>query len=1140
MVLQSEVNSLLRDIQSIAGFQTFCKDICRRNAPNEIGLPRAARLPILSLLQTELNQPIVLITDRVERALTHLEELKFWAPDQSHYHFPEPAPLFYEQAAWGVRTRRERLFVLAELSKYHVLGRPKPVNAPIIVAPLRAVMTRTLPRRDFLKNSQVVKIGQEMSMANLQGELVNLGYQVADTVLEPGQIAKRGGLLDIWPPAVDHPYRLDFFGDEIDSLREFDPASQRTIGRLNDIHITPAREYLPGYLADRHAPQIDLNEFQIPVIHPGASSFIEYLPKNALIVLDGGDIIHTLALEIEEQAVKMCQAHILEGTLQDDYPVPYMTLSEIMDHAGSRKWLQMSHAVQQEYEDLSNAFYPGIRFAGQVKKFFEEVDQKCLQQETIVIVTRQCTRLEKIWQERKTDYARPPVFIQGTLTEGWGLHGSDGKLAHLFTDSEIFGWDRPKLRQRQRPVAEAPEAGYSDLKAGEWVVHIDHGIGRFIGLVTRTIDDIEREYLCIEYVDGDELFVPVHQADRLSRYIGPDGGKPRLSRLGGNEWVAARERVKENVKEVARDLLGIYARRQVVRGVSFSKDTPWQQELEASFPYIETQDQINAIADVKRDMENQRPMDRLLCGDVGYGKTEVALRAAFKAVMDGKQVAMLVPTTVLAQQHFETFRRRLLAFPVNVEMLSRFRTAKEQANIVERLIAGTVDIVIGTHRLLQSDVIFKDLGLVIIDEEQRFGVAHKEYFKKLRAELDVLTLTATPIPRTLYMALTGVRDISNINTPPEERLPIITQIGPYSTKVVRQAVLRELDRGGQVFFVHNRVQTIEAVKRHLAQVVPEARIGVAHGQMKEGALSSVMEQFTQGEIDVLLCTSIIESGLDIPNANTLIVDRGDTFGLAQLYQLRGRVGRGAQRAYAYFFRHGRRLPTVEGLERLEVIAENTQLGAGYSIAMRDLEMRGAGELLGNQQHGYIAMVGFYLYTRLLAQAVQKLQKGETPNHIGVIESGVPQVYIPISVDLPLHVGIPQSYVAKQTMRLNLYRRLANLETEEDLDLIEAEFRDRFGDLPEQVNNLIFQIRIKLKGQGAGLQSITTEGNQIVMRFQAFPQEEELPELPKPIRAGKSAYWMPVQFSKMDTWRDMLLDALDAIRDARQTVKVQDG
>ena len=566
----------------------------------------------------------------------------------------------------------------------------------------------------------------------------------------------------------------------------------------------------------------------------------------------------------------------------------------------------------------------------------------------------------------------------------------------------------------------------------------------------------------------------------------------------------------------------------MAEGYAFKIDSAWQQELEASFPYVETKDQIKAIEAVKRDMENARPMDRLLCGDVGYGKTEVALRAAFKAVNDGKQVAILVPTTVLAQQHYTTFRQRLAAYPVEVEMLSRFRTHKEQDEIVKKLVDGRLDIIIGTHRLIQPDVTFKDLGLVIIDEEQRFGVTHKEHFKKLRTEVDVLTLTATPIPRTLYMALTGVRDISNINTPPEERQPVITHIGPYSPRLVRQACLRELERGGQVFFVHNRVQTIRAMQSHLNQLVPEARVAIAHGQMPETELSSVMEKFSQGDVDILLCTSIIESGLDIPNANTLIVDRGDTFGLAQLYQLRGRVGRGAQRAYAYFFRHRRKPPTPEGYERLETIAENTQLGAGYSIAMRDLEMRGAGELLGNRQHGYIASVGFHLYTRLLAQAVRDLRRFEGLASPVLSDLEDLQMALPVSVDLPLAIGIPADYVANTNMRLQLYRRLADLRNEDELKTLEEEFADRFGSLPDQVADLFYQFQVKLLAERAGLTSVTAEGDQIVLRYPASPvglQTPPLPEVGLDTRTGKNAYWMAC--NGLD-WRENLIEVLSAI------------
>jgi transcription-repair coupling factor (superfamily II helicase) len=576
-------------------------------------------------------------------------------------------------------------------------------------------------------------------------------------------------------------------------------------------------------------------------------------------------------------------------------------------------------------------------------------------------------------------------------------------------------------------------------------------------------------------------------------------------------------------------LLNLYARRQIAEGFAFNSDTAWQGELEASFPYVETEDQMKVIAEVKRDMESPRPMDRLLCGDVGYGKTEVALRAAFKAVMDGMQVAILVPTTVLAQQHYETFCQRLAAFPLVVEMLSRFRTPRQQDEVLRGLSNGSVDIVVGTHRLIQPDVQFKDLGLVIIDEEQRFGVTHKEHLKKLRTEVDVLTLTATPIPRTLYMALTGVRDISNLNTPPEERLPIITHVGPYSPRLIRQAVQRELERGGQIFFVHNRVQTINAMRMHLAKLVPEARVAIAHGQMPENELAQVMHKFTAGEIDILLSTSIIESGLDIPNTNTLIVDRADAFGLAQLYQLRGRVGRGAVRAYAYFFRHRRKPPTIEGQERLEVIAENTQLGAGYSIAMRDLEIRGAGELLGTRQHGYIVAVGFHLYTRLLADAIRRLRTSRD----ALVKPEIPEselldisLSLPVNVDLPLAVGIPMDYISDQDLRLRLYRRLADLRDESAIDALGAEFHDRFGPLPEIVQNLFYQMRVKIRAEAAGLASVSSENGQFLLRYPPPPEaveQKHLPDLGPGIRGGKNAYWLT--FGKVPDWRERLLEIL---------------
>lgn len=1094
-------------------------------------LRRAARLPVLVSMYRMTNQPVLLITDRADHALTLFDELSLWAPNAKRLLIPEPTSLFYEKAPWGENTRRERLVALTTLAAYHVPGTTPSgndsLNHAILVAPARALMARTLPLREFLKSTRSLRPGQNAQPDELARAWSTLGYTHVNTVIAPGQFSRRGGILDIWSPASEHPSRIEFFGDEIETLRQFDPATQRTSGHSERLMITPAREYILP--TDLETPPEEISEFHIPIMHPYPASLLDYLPRQALVFIDDLQAILDATLDLEEQAVTFRKDAIAEGVIPEDFPVPYLSWSEIADNLpvdrtmvlGSKTDLEtLQDEDSQSGNPISRSFLPGPRYGGRLKPFMEYLTERVEQGENSIIVSRQSARLAELWGE-STPYPLPtsPIFIEGSLTEGFTFLSADSPPVHLFTDGEIFGWRRPELRQRPRAVAESPEGAYTDLQAGDYVVHVDHGIGIFVGLVTRTIDSLEREYLCIEYADEAQLFVPVHQADRVTRYVA-DTRTPALSRLGGMEWRNVKTHVKEAVVEVAQDLLELYATRSVVKGHAFAKDSPWQQELEASFPYIETDDQIRVLDEVKRDMETARPMDRLICGDVGYGKTEVALRAAFKAVMDGKQVAVLVPTTVLAQQHYQTFRQRLAAFPVAVEMLSRFRSHAEQRDIVQRLQNDAVDIVIGTHRLLSSDVVFKDLGLLIIDEEQRFGVTHKETLKKLRSEIDVLTLTATPIPRTLYMALTGVRDISTINTPPEERLPIITHVGPYQPRLVRQAILRELERGGQVFFVHNRVQTIGGISRHLEQLVPEARIAIAHGQMPEHILSERMKQFVNGDVDVLVSTSIIESGLDIPNANTLIVDRADSFGLAQLYQLRGRVGRGAQRAYSFFFRHTRRSPTPEGRERMETIAENTQLGAGYSIAMRDLEIRGTGDILGTRQHGHIVAVGFHLYTRLLAEAVRQLR----PSQPALLQKGwqIPRPS-PANVDLPMPANIPAEYVADRTMRLRLYRRMADLQTLQEVDSLADEFVDRFGPLPVAVSNLFFQLKVKLLAEQASLASISSENGQLVMRF---PDKEVPASLPNPgpfVRVGKTALWMP--YTNLPNWRETLVEVL---------------
>jgi transcription-repair coupling factor (superfamily II helicase) len=950
--------------------------------------------------------------------------------------------------------------------------------------------------------------------------------------------------------------RLDFFGDEIETIRRFDPASQRTMEKLEDILVTPAREYLMPVARDSSREDGGINvavqaaeqysEFHIPLLHAAQSSLLDYLPSKSLMMIDDLGLIESMANEVEEQAVKFRQESMAEGTLAKDFPIPYLPWSELHDSLGGFASLELGHSAeltadpQSSNAELSEQFGHDERFGGRLKPFIDYLSPIVQRGEQAFIVSRQSPRLQELWNEH---YPESQVlnlhFIEASLSEGFTLT-TQPFATHLITDSEIFGWERPQARTRQRAAADTPESLYADLQAGDYVVHIDHGIGRFTGLTQRQLDGHEREYLAVEFDNDGALFVPVHQADRLTRYVGADGGRPALDHLGGQAWGETKRRVREAVQKVAEELLDLYARRQVVEGYPFSADSQWQRELEDSFTYVETDDQKRAIDEIKRDMERARPMDRLLCGDVGYGKTEVALRAAFKAVMSGRQAAVLVPTTVLAQQHFETFSQRLAAFPVKVEMLSRFRTPREQTEILFKLALGEIDIIIGTHRLISADVEFKNLGLVIIDEEQRFGVTHKEHLKKLRTEVDVLTLTATPIPRTLYMALTGVRDISNLNTPPEERLPIVTHVGPYSPRLARQAILRELERGGQIFFVHNRVNTIDAMKAHLNKLVPEARVDIGHGQMHETQLAAVMHNFNMGEIDILLCTTIIESGLDIPNANTLIVDRADTFGLAQLYQLRGRVGRGAMRAYAYFFRHNKLPPTQDGQQRLEVIAENTQLGAGYSIAMRDLEIRGAGDLLGTRQHGYIQSVGFHLYTRMLADAVRRLRRAESSRLRGDgLAESTPDLQLstfnlplslPVNVDLPLAVGIPSSYISDQDLRLRLYRRMADLRDETELDALGSEFRDRFGLMPEMTQNLLYQMRVKLRAEKAGLASVSMESSgQILLKYASPTDGSEsmrLPDLGNGVRGGRSAYWVTV--AKEEVWMVKLLEVLEMV------------
>lgn len=1116
---------IIKRIQKLTAFQQLCVNIQEGTLQKQIGLAQSVRLAVTASLIKSTQRPVLYLTGRTDRALIVEEELDYWLPEIEKVIFPEPDPLYYEDIPWSPKTRWDRLSVLAELAASKIPGSGSLGGPEVIIAPIRAVITRTLPRRKFLKVTRQIKPGQRASLPKLAASWYTKGYQPSTIVVSPGQFARRGGILDIWPPGDQFPARLEFFGDEIEMIRRFDPGTQRTIAHIDHLLLTPAKEVLLPEDGEQGNTKEsgEFSEYHLPLLEDQTATLMNYLPDNILVIGEDRLILQETVQAIENQASSLREVHLQDQTLPDNYPLPYQPWEIFREVLSRRSTVYLGPISGTLESGLPANFKPNPRFGGELKSFLAYLNKLGEKGIDPVVVSRQAPRLKEIWLERSA--GRKNVrFIKDTLQAGWVLQDSEVRDLALLTDSEIFGWGRIQPRKKPIQRAEPPEGDYSDFKLGEWVVHIDYGIGRFQGLVQRELEGARGEYLAVEYAEGDRLFVPAAQADRLAKYVGPDQSAPQLNRLGSTRWAGVKSRVREEVQEVAADLLKLYARREKAVGYAFAADTIWQQELEASFPYLETDDQLRVLNQVKRDMEKPKPMDRLICGDVGYGKTEIAVRAAFKAVMDGKQTAVLVPTTILAQQHFDTFSERMGAFPIEVRMLSRFRTPKQQADILRGMSAGSVDIVIGTHRLLSSDIQFHDLGLLIVDEEQRFGVAHKEKIKRLRANIDVLTLTATPIPRTMYMALTGVRDISRLETPPEERLPVVTHVGKYDPQVVTKAIWRELERGGQVFFVHNRVRTIKTVKKHLSRLVPEARITIAHGQMPEKELAGRMRQFARDEVDLLLSTSIIESGLDIPNANTLIVDRADMFGLAQLHQLRGRVGRGAQRAYAYFFQQRSNSPTLDGQLRLETIAEYTELGAGYSVAMRDLEIRGAGEILGTRQSGHIAAVGFHLYTRLLAHAVEQLKERKKEEER---ELEFHPYRPPIQIDLPLSAGIPTSYIEDQTIRLSLYRRMAEIKKLGEIDQLRGEFTDRFGVIPQTIENLFFQLQIKILAGKIGLESVSLQNDQLVL---TYPEEAPLPqrwELDPGVRIGESSLWLNFNLEHPG-WRERLIKVMESL------------
>jgi transcription-repair coupling factor (superfamily II helicase) len=1283
------LSPLLRLFNQIPAYNTLAEALHTGELTNAtrypLGMLTAARPALLAALHADLQRPLVFITARTDRARILAEQIQAWSEHPgSVYRLPDPDALPHERVPWGSETIQGRLAALTALVAYNQAADHQPPAAssqypqdilspispgpparagnppspipnyqspppPLLVISARALMSQTLPPSEF--TLMQFQVGQRINLNDLVREWVALGYQPEEVVEVPGSFSRRGGILDIFPPSASMPIRIELFGDEIDSLRYFDPVTQRSEARLQHFMVGPAVEWLPRY-AKRAAAQLkqsdlaalqpsakrmfdeDLDrlasgttfrgvEYYLPFFYNGhvsvssgpegagkvsklvVSSVLDYLPANTPVVIEDAEELALVIDELESQARTLKRNLADVGDLPSDWPDPYFGWNMLAPVLAARNPVVLgftslkiathdprptTHVEQPQTGNyttpshdhpespitnpqlpihpsplpidksphlLQSTFMPAPAFGGQVKNVIEDVVQRKKKKERVVLISRQSARLSHLLNEQAhlivtpldslTPGDPPPPsgsinLIHGMLTEGWVLRaepapdrpdvsrvkksgetddGDHPPLLTLMSDSELFGWKKPTALAPRRPRrGVTPETFFADVNPGDLVVHIEHGIGRYVGLVKLNFEGVEREYLAVEYANNDKLYVPIHQADRLARYVGTDEIRPPLNRLGSADWNTVKRRAKKAVEDIAKELLEIYAKRAIAPGRAFGADSEWQREIEDAFPYVETEDQLRAIQEVKVDMEKPRPMDRLICGDVGYGKTEVALRAAFKAVMDGVQVAVLAPTTILAQQHYQTFTQRLVGYPVKIEMLSRFRTLHQQEETLKNLATGVTDIVIGTHRLLQKDVAFHNLGLLIIDEEQRFGVKHKEKLKAMRADVDILTLTATPIPRTLHMSLSGVRDLSTIDTPPEERLPIQTTIAEYDESLIRTAILRELDRGGQVFYVYNRVQGIEQKANRVRNLVPEARVAVGHGQMGERHLEKVMVDFLAGEFDVLVCTTIIETGLDMPNVNTIIIDRADRMGLAQLYQLRGRVGRGAVRAYAYLLTPKYHELNPEARKRLEAIAEATELGAGFRIAMRDLEIRGAGELLGEKQHGQIAAVGFDLYTRLLAQAVREL-RGEAPHLVTASASARSQAspdeagaYLNplaegVQINLPIPAYVPEDYLPEEKLRLRLYRRLAGVTMLKGIDDMAKELEDRFGELPEPVTNLLYQLKLKILAMEAGVKAIITELGQIIVRADTL---QELDRSGLQRRLGPAARITPRQLS----------------------------
>ncbi|MDH6576982.1 transcription-repair coupling factor [Kitasatospora sp. MAP5-34] len=1098
--------------------------------------PSAARPFALAALARSLargggeqGRPVLAVTATGREAEDLAASLRSLLPPDAVAEFPAWETLPHERLSPRSDTVGRRLAVLRRIA-HPSADDPQAGPVQVIVAPVRSVLQ---PQVKGLAELVPVALqrGEQHDLDDVARRLAAAAYARVELVEKRGEFAVRGGILDVFPPTEEHPLRVEFWGDEVEEIRYFKVADQRSLEIAeHGVWAPPCRELLLtdevrakaaelavrhpelGEILDKIAQGIAVEgmESLAPVLVDDMELLLDVLPAGCIAVVCDPERVRTRAADLVATSQEFLHASWAAAASGGDRPIDLemidvsaaslWSLADVREHAAGigLPWWSVSpfatsdSSISEVLEFDANTLTLGMHaveaYRGDTTRAIADAKERLAADWRVVMVTEghgPATRLAEVLGNEGI-----PARLVADLTEAPTrdvVYVATGSIEHGFvdealkltviTETDLSGQKSSTKDMRRMPSRRRNAIDPLALKAGDYVVHEAHGVGKYVEMVQRTVQGATREYLVLEYAPakkghpGDRLFVPTDQLDQVTKYVG--GESPTLHRLGGADWAKTKQKAKKAVREIAGDLIKLYSARMAAPGHTFGPDTPWQRELEDAFPYAETPDQLTTIAEVKSDMEKSVPMDRLICGDVGYGKTEIAVRAAFKAVQDGKQVAVLVPTTLLVQQHFSTFAERYANFPVVVKALSRFQSDSEAKAVLEGLTEGSVDVVIGTHRLFSSDTRFKDLGLVIVDEEQRFGVEHKEQLKKLRANVDVLTMSATPIPRTLEMAVTGIREMSTITTPPEERHPVLTFVGPYDEKQISAAIRRELLREGQVFYIHNRVESIDKAAARLKDLVPEARIATAHGQMGESLLEKVVVDFWEKEFDVLVSTTIVESGIDISNANTLIVERGDTFGLSQLHQLRGRVGRGRERGYAYMLYPPEKPLTETAHERLATIAQHTEMGAGMYVAMKDLEIRGAGNLLGGEQSGHIAGVGFDLYMRMVGEAVAEFRDslasgGREPE----------EEPLEVKIELPVDAHVPHDYAPGERLRLQAYRSIAAVNSEEDIVHVREELKDRYGKLPDPVENLLMVAALRLYARRCGISDITLAGANI--------------------------------------------------------------